>query len=787
VTRLRVVAVGLRVTLDRLVSRQAWVDSLATTIDRIDRTTDADTLVALPEHTGLLTLLLGPGGRAAREVLAGGGSLEDALLAVAVEHGPALGRCAERFPDARGPGALLQLALTDTLVHGLVEPVRDLARSTGWWFTVGLAVADWQPVAADPGPDDRDPRYEPTTAEVRNRNLVVAPSGELAAVHDKAYLVPEERDAAGLALTPAPLDTVGVAALPFARLASVISKDAWMVDVNERLDQLGAQLLIQPEAFDRWHEPAVVDDPSQGTLVDLWPPDKFQRGGWWMVQRHPSLAVNVTPQLLGGVGGLAFDGQPLVAVSAPDGAEGLGLLGQRPAPGWRAVGRWWRDRAPAAALVDPARRRRPVTAPASDRHDLLAVATVELPSTPTPVAPPARVTAEVSVEVPSAGSGLVPDVAVVDGAIWLAWIEGDGRGRQAVVTARWHDGRWVAEGEVHPPTAGTPPPFDRRWRPRLVAAGATPVCVHLGFPSDSWDLFAARWTGTGWAAPARVDDADRLAGVVRERGHDAPAVVATGEGVTVVWSDLRWPWVLPHVRVARSADGGRRWGPSRRVDGGPLGGPVDPTAPPAPGPAGGQTAPSIAAVDGAAVVAWQGPRDDGAPTTWVARLGGGPPRRLTDRPGRRWRPVVGTDGRRVWLVDEVEDGHGGRRLELSRSDDHGRRWRSLGPLDRTRPDGVVQARAQLVPVDGDLVVVYEDHRAGSPVVLARSVGRAGSSDAPGRVDDAPAGAAARAPTAAAVRGTIVVAWQDTRSGTDRVRSIALPAATVTAGSTGRSP
>jgi predicted amidohydrolase len=177
-------------------------------------------------------------------------------------------------------------------------------------------------------------RFEPVSSWVRNRNLVYGPDG-LVAVQDKAYLVPSERDPDGLALTSIAVDGITTVDLPFGRLGSVISKDAWMVDVNDRLDQLGAQVLVQPEAFDRWDEVDRGEVPGLGEVEDLWPPDKFQRGGWWMVQRHPSIRVNVAPVLVGRLGDLVFDGQASVSVVAPAGGPTPACTGSRPTRGGR--------------------------------------------------------------------------------------------------------------------------------------------------------------------------------------------------------------------------------------------------------------------------------------------------------------------------------------------------------------------------------------------------------------------------------------------------------------------
>jgi hypothetical protein len=820
VRRVRLVAVGLRLDPARVVDHAAFAASLASSLDAgldpADLAADVPTLVAFPEHTGLLAMLVGARGEAARRALTSGGNTVDALTALAVAYGDQLGDCARRFPDVDSPGQLLHLALTDTVVEVLSATFASLARDRGVWISVGAALPDWErvtgaPVTALRGPDATDGHaYRATTPAVRNRDLIFGPDGVLVAVQDKAYLVPMERDrAGGLGLDAVAVDQVEVVDLPLGRLGSVISKDAWMVDVNDRLDQLGAQVLVQPEAFDRWEEVDRAVGEDGEVVADLWPPDKLQRGGWWMVQRHPSPVANVTPVLLGALGDLRFDGQPLIAVPAPAGVPGLGLLGQPPDHGWAAVGRWWRDPRAPHRLADPSLRAEvgslapaptaldrttgvttgePLPPRVEEDADVIVWADVFVPDQPSPAPRLARPPdLPPSEEVAAAGTGLVPDLAVVDGVPVLAVVAGDHAGQQEIVVVRRREDGWSEPVPVAPAPAGTPPPFGRQWRPRLVAAGTGLVCLHLGFRAESWDLFSSVHTDRGWSPPTRVDDAHRDRGVLRERGHDAPALVAAADGALVaVWSDLRWPWVLPQVRVARSEDGGRSWSPSRRLDGGSLVGQPDPLAPRHPEETLGQTAPAIAVTAEGLVIAWQARAPGTAATTWwVTGSGDGswsPPCRIekggSDVPAR-WRPALAAAGRTCWLVEEVVAPEGGSRLELRVSADAGQRWSAAVPLDPRRPPAVTQRRATLVATGtGGAVVVFEDDRTGRSGVHAVLVDDRGRVGALRRLDDAPGHA--RAPAAVRWGATLLVAWQDTRGAHERVRALKVPLAALPA-------
>ena len=75
---------------------------------------------------------------------------------------------------------------------------------------------------------------------------------------------------------------------PVGRLGIVISKDAWMVDINDRLAARHAHVMIQSEAFSSW---AFQSSP--------WDPDIFKQGGFNNVQQHPTRVATSTPSMVG--------------------------------------------------------------------------------------------------------------------------------------------------------------------------------------------------------------------------------------------------------------------------------------------------------------------------------------------------------------------------------------------------------------------------------------------------------------------------------------------------------
>lgn len=772
---LRVFAVAYRHHPDRVTSYEAFRSSLEALFDAHivpHLRADAPNLVTLPENLTLMAYFLGSRGAASRALLAAGDSTA-AVAALAGPYAPQIAYYEARFPGVDSPGQLLQLALTDTLVRAAVETGAALARRYGVWLAVGTNLADFRRVEgptaallADPEADDPSYAYEATAPEVWNRNLIFDPDGELVAVQDKAFLVPIERARdVGLGLASIETAEVPVADIAGVRVGTVISKDAWMPPVNDRLDQLGAELLVQPEAFSTW---GLAGE-------DLWPPDKFQRGGWWMVQKLPAVRANVTPMLTGNFGDLTFDGQPLVAVDGPAGDPTLCLMGQQPSFGWAAVGRW--DDRDARTMCDPALRGELAAHaarlapgsgdPAENAYaEDVVWADLTLPPPPPTLPriagdpPPSR----------SLGPGLLPAVAAGPAGAWVAWVD-TSQPDTAQVVAAATDGHTVGDPEPVDPQPVRPyDHFDDQWAPTVAVGPEGPVVAYLGFPTENWDVFAARRTTDGWRA-VRVDDADPDPGVLRERGHSSPRLVTDGGTLVAVWSDLRWPWVLPQVRLARSTDGGASWSASRRIDGGPVTGEAAQLDAPPAGGTRGQAYPAPVVVPGGVGVAWQEATADGTPAVWWA-VEGDPPTLLWSGPA--WRPAAAAEGTTVWVVAEVDDGAGGTHLEVRVSSDGGRRFGPPVPVAPVAP-GVVQRTAAPVPLgDGTVLVVWEDQRAGDGDVLAAVVDDRGRSGPVSRVDDGPPGSHARAPAAARLpSGPVLLAWQDTRSGGEEIRTALL--------------
>src|SRR5262249_30697592 len=195
--------------------------------------------------------------------------------------------------------------------------------------------------------------YEAASPYPYNTTLVFAPDGEVLAPDgaggtrrspsetggvilgstNKAYLTPIELpppgNAAGLALATGAVRDLEVLDTPVGRLAIVISKDAWMVDVNDRLAAKGANVVLQPEAFSDW-----------GYAATPWQPDIFKEGGFANLQKTAQLVVNVNASMTGNFFDVTFDGQSAIIGRKRKTGTGNAWIGQNPDTGFLALAPW---------------------------------------------------------------------------------------------------------------------------------------------------------------------------------------------------------------------------------------------------------------------------------------------------------------------------------------------------------------------------------------------------------------------------------------------------------------
>ena len=597
---------------------QAGVDDVASHIQPADPSAPPLVLVNFPEDVGLVAALTGSKGAQSRAST----STTSAFFFLLNTYANQINYYRTKFSDLPQLRALL-LALTDVNYRVVYETYRDIATTYGVYVSAGVNVAAAHRVESaddpvlvnrlrDPDEPGRTYAYEATSPEVHNTTMIFRPDGQvmvpdgnggvLAAPSqtagvlrgsiNKSYLVPLELGL--LTLNTSPVRDLDVLDTPLGRIGVVISKDAWMVDVNERWDAKRANLLIQSEAFSAW----AFSDSDDG-------PDVLKEGGFGAVQRNPNVLYNVTPALVGNMVDVTFDGQSAVIGKRTPASPGPlspddAWIGQNPDVGFLAIAPW---------VVDDPAIASPGLTLAQRKAQLAVTGDALKPSAPTPCATTLTVGAcrggyregivfadvdmpgdrvlsapDVAPRVPTAFGSSVqvnatevtpatqrhPRAAAANGTLYVVW-DDDRDGFENVYLAISTDGGATFGGDVK--VSGHAPGAVVELFPHVTVAPAQDR-VYV-----TWQEFASgRDDDAGRIMLARYDLAGAKLGpdVRVDSGADAfgkwtPQVVADRTGdPTVVWVDERdaGPGGIPfeHVYMAHSDDLGLTFRPNVRVD-----------------------------------------------------------------------------------------------------------------------------------------------------------------------------------------------------------------------------
>lgn len=548
----RVFAVGLHPVISDFETQDTFRASIAAVMDEHvvpSLPASGDSLVVFPEDTGLMAALIGERGTAARADT----SITGAYLALGTSYGEAGDYYLSRATESIGPGRIVSLSVTDTLWRSLEHTFASLAREHGVWIAVTYNVADAERttdpelvrIFADEGAADRSYAWVAEGDAVYNQTLVYDPTGALVHRWRKEYLVPiEESD---LNLSYGDLGGLDAYAMPFGTVASVISKDAWMPDVLDRLALEGARLMLQPEAFSGWGVPHGEDG--------AWAPDVLKESGWAHVMRYPEFRANVLPCLSANVLNLFFDCQS--AILGKGGASGA-FIGQDPDVGFVAVAPWvvaddgvgtLEERR--ARLIEVGERLLPGSGAPEENMYVAGTVWADLDLG----APFATREDVVGFEVaPSdAGEQRRPDIAVFeDGTAIVVW-EDTRRGRAQIYGARLDAAITPGEARVRVPTTGVVR------QPRVAVRGDV---AHLVYQQDRVVRYA-RSIDRGRSFPDPIPIAP-LDGV----SQWVPAIAASEDGnVHVAWVDDRDG--AARVWYARSTNDGRQLEEARAIDDAP--------------------------------------------------------------------------------------------------------------------------------------------------------------------------------------------------------------------------
>ncbi|MDX2168355.1 MAG: hypothetical protein SF182_14875 [Deltaproteobacteria bacterium] len=791
----------------------------------------ADALILFPEDVGLAAGLIGSRGETARGVTATSGGSTVAFLALTFGYTDLVQYYAARYPGLAGIGNLF-LATTDTSYRAVYETFRDLARTYGVYVAASVNVAPARRVEAaedpqlvarlrDPDEPERDYAYEAVGGRPVNTLFVFAPDGAvlvsangqtlrspeetggvLRGSFDKAYLTELELDPLGL--VGGAVRDLDVLDTAVGRLATVTSKDAWMLDVNDRYDAKRPQLVIQPEAFDQW---AFVTDP--------WAPDGFKAGGFAQVQRNPSFLFNLTPCLVGNLFDVTFDGQGAVIGkrSKRENRPAAAWIGQPPDRGLLAVAPWVSEdpggvdlAARRAALVADGRALLPTSGVACEppngpgicengyRESILQ-ADLELPGDtppaarqPGPSVPTAFGSASFVAPNPG-GEQRHPRVAASGDDVYVAWQDAR-HGNAAIYLAVSRDrGAHFAVKRVSDHAAGAVVEL----RPALA------VAPHTGLVYVAWQEWCdASDDDCGRIMLARFDrDGNKLGADLRvDDGGDAgkwnvALTVDGGGNPLLAWVDERDDVLsagaalpLEHIYFARSRDRGRSVTRNVRVD---RGAPLASAA-----TLDHKWAPALAVREPYVHVAWTDFRNyqwdiytarsrSGRHFETNRRVDDGVTERLNDHPAI----AVGARGdlHVAWADRRRQDPD--TDIRYARGIAGGRRFSASQRLDRGSDAN--QWFPVLAAAGADLVVAWQDNRHGDNDIFFAASADDGMRFAPDqRLDDSGDDASEQTRpdlTIDAATHTVWAVWEDDRRGP---AAIALAARPLPAGALGSS-
>ena len=575
----RVHAVGLHPVVADHESQEtfcAWVRGVVAS--EVAPSSDATpTLIVFPENSGLMAPVIGERGAAARTET----TITGAYLALGVTYDAAANYYIERATSRIESGRLVTLAVTDTLWRSL-ECFATVARERGAWVAVTYNVADAErttdaaeiAMLVDEGAADRSYAYRAIGDAVVNQTLLYDPEGEIAARWVKEYLVPDEESA--LALAYGAYGNLRPVALPWGPTASVISKDAWMPDVLDRLALEGTRLVLQPEAFSGWGV-AHGEDAA-------WAPDVVKESGWAHVMRYRSFRANAMACLSANVFEMVFDCQSAIAVDPAfyDTPPG-GFIGQDPDVGFADVAPWVIDddgmgtlEERRARLMETGELLLPESGDALENGYVAGTASAVLDlAARTRDPPPLGGIVEGEQRRPAA-------VALDDGTTFV--IAEDTRNGPA----RLYGVRVGADGSLGEARMRVPGDGPAR-APRLAALGQT---VHLAWQervNAVWQVRYARSTDGGRSFPAPIVLSDETA----DAWVPDVAVDPATNDVHVVFVDTREG--AGRIYAARSADGGGSFAPAA---------PVEPAREGAYDTRQNRWAPAVAARDGTVAIAW---------------------------------------------------------------------------------------------------------------------------------------------------------------------------------------
>ncbi len=286
---IQLVAVQMRWSIDDYATPERFAARVDGLMRRAARRLDPryPALVVFPEDAGILTVFTGEA-----EHAKGVTTLEGAVERMVRAHLPAVlwNRATRRAGWVRG----IFLARQETMGRTYLETFSAAARKYGVYLVAGSApLPDYDLPAGGGLPH----RYRPRGGAVYNVSYFFGPDGRILGRQKKVHLIDIEGPA-GLDLTPGRVADLRVFDTPLGRVGIAICLDAFQPDVVNRLQALGAQILVQPSA-----NPAPWSPAQQADWLN---------GAWQAVAGRGDFAYAVNPMMTGQVLNLGFFGQSAI-------------------------------------------------------------------------------------------------------------------------------------------------------------------------------------------------------------------------------------------------------------------------------------------------------------------------------------------------------------------------------------------------------------------------------------------------------------------------------------------
>lgn len=770
-TAARVFAIQPRISPERFDSYESYQTHLV----ELTRThvapclaRDRSNIIVFPENTGLPAAFIGSRGEAARAST----SAFAAFLALGGQYTQPIQFYKDKWPNVPLP-TQIELGITDTVWRAFYETNSLIAEELGAWVIASTNVSGLVEKSSDPteiaalaDPDLKNVSYVYVARDpaVYNTAFVHAPDGSLVAMRKKPYLVASEKN--DLALTPGPLRDALPIEIGNLGIGIFTSKDAWMPDLVDRLAALGADTFVQPEAFSGW---TIPEEPSE---PNVWAPEILSQSAMAAVRKHGAYRHGVVSHLTGNLFDMTFDGQSIIVGDPVPGELQRAYVGQTEEGGVLAVAPWVMadpiEEDPAATL--DARRAKlrafgqellPGGPRANQYKEAVIAADLGKPSSPITDGPPGalgpsrpisnvgqaeqsnaavawtntspivvvfqegargktRIVAVTSEDqgktfgmphavAASSKTQISPAVLTSGIYVYAAWQEIDEQGSRIACSISMDRGKTFGTPVYLPSEAAAPD----SWRPALASSNGQVFLVYVDGSSGNERIMLAKapeGTLAFTTSPIEMTKA-HPAGDVRNNQW-SPTVAANANHVAIAWVDFRnnnWD-----VFLSRSTDGGSTFAAPVRVD-------------------------------------------DGTDA----------PERLHDDAFAMFLPNVDPSTLAVgWSDVRLRNRHAAPRVSLVAG----------SAIGQSRRFGSVDASAyspRIAPLGANkLAVVWQDDRTlGADIYLSTSSDAGANFGTELRIDDGGDGASHQtAPVIAGDgAGSVIVAWEDARSGQRRIR------------------